>query len=66
MSAFEQKVEVPNKNFMYLAVGAEPFETVAIRVPFREVDREKTWSFWDTDNSIMFVQLMYNSSNQSS
>jgi splicing factor 3A subunit 2 len=64
MSAFEQKVEVPNKNFMYLAVAAEPFEAVAVRVPFREVDHEKTWSFWDADNLIMFVQLMYNTPNQ--
>ena len=59
MSAFEQKVEAPNKNFMYVAVAAEPFDTAAARVPFREVLDH--FAYWDVDNRILFVQIMFNS-----
>lgn len=59
MSAFEQKVEVPNKNFMYVAAAAEPFETAAVRVPFREV--LDSFAYWDVDSRILFVQIMFNS-----
>ena len=59
MSAFEQKVEVPNKNFMYVAVAAEHYETAAVRVPFREVLDH--FAYWDVDNRVLFVQIMFNS-----
>lgn len=33
MSAYEQKVEVPDKNFRFLLFAAEPYVTVAFKVP---------------------------------
>lgn len=32
MSAYEQKVETPDKNYQYLLVACEPYETVAFKV----------------------------------
>lgn len=32
MSAFEQKVEQPDKNYQYLLFACEPYETVAFKV----------------------------------
>ena len=34
MSAYEQKVEQPDKNFQYLLFACEPYETVAFKVSY--------------------------------
>jgi len=49
MSAWEQKVEQPDKRFQYLVVAAEPYESVAFKIPNREVDQREgmLWSHWD-------------------
>ena len=39
MSAYEQKRDLPDKRYQYLLVAALPFETVAFKIPAREVDR---------------------------
>lgn len=39
MSAFEQKVEVPDKNYQYLLFAAEPYETIAFKVPNRDIEK---------------------------
>jgi len=54
MSAFEQKKEAPNKNYQYLIVAAEPYETIAFRIPAREIQDVTedytgwNWQHWDT------------------
>ncbi|KAF7784990.1 hypothetical protein Agabi119p4_1155 [Agaricus bisporus var. burnettii] len=40
MSAWEQKREPPNKAYQYLIVAAEPYETIAFRIPAREIEDE--------------------------
>lgn len=49
MSAFEQKVEVPDKNFRFLLFAAEPYVTVAFKVPSLELDKSegKFIESWD-------------------
>jgi splicing factor 3A subunit 2 len=37
MSAFEQKQEVPDKNYQYLLFAAEPYETIAFKIPNKEI-----------------------------
>ena len=61
MSAFEQHVEVPNRTLQYLVVSGEPYETVAFRIPARNIDSdsERTFSHWDPDAGLMIVQIMY-------
>ncbi|XP_065313632.1 splicing factor 3A subunit 2-like isoform X2 [Gordionus sp. m RMFG-2023] len=39
MSAYEQRVEPPDKKWQYLLFAAEPYETVSFKVPSREVDK---------------------------
>lgn len=49
MSAFEQKVQVPDKNFQsyywlafinrYLVFAASPYENIAFKIPNREIDK---------------------------
>ena len=62
MSAYEQKVEdPPDKNFQYMLVAAEPYETCAFKLQAREVDRreDKYWTWFDQDTKEFFVQITF-------
>ena len=65
MSAWEQKKEPPNKNYQYLVVAAEPYETVAFRIPAREILNEESdwrgwsWTHWDKETKQFSFQFMF-------
>jgi splicing factor 3A subunit 2 len=61
MSAFEQKVEDPDKNFQYLLVAAEPYETCAFKLQAREVDRAdgRFWTWFDADSKEFWCQVLF-------
>ena len=62
MSAFEQKVEdPPDKDFQYMLVAAEPYETCGFKLQAREVDRtnDRFWTWWDADLKEFWVQVMF-------
>ncbi|KAG5679951.1 hypothetical protein PVAND_009486 [Polypedilum vanderplanki] len=39
MSAYEQKIEPPDRKWQYLLFAAEPYETIAFKVPSREIEK---------------------------
>lgn len=61
MSAYEQKVEDPDKDFQYLLVAAEPYETCGFKIQAREIDRreDKYWVWWDGDSKQFWVQINF-------
>lgn len=65
MSGWEQKKELPNRNHQYLIVAAEPYETIAFRIPPRRIMEEDedqfgwTWSHWDKDTKQFSFQFMF-------
>ncbi|KAL1585328.1 hypothetical protein WHR41_05826 [Cladosporium halotolerans] len=62
MSAYEQKVEdPPDKNFQYMLVAAEPYETCAFKLQAREVDRreDKYWTWWDSDSKVFWAHVTF-------
>lgn len=62
MSAFEQRVDdPPDKNFQYMLVAAEPYETCGFKLQAREIDRseDKYWTWWDADLKEFWVQVMF-------
>lgn len=61
MSAFEQKVEAPDKNFQYLLFACEPYETIAFKIPNLEVDKSegKFFSNWDKNGKTFTLQLYF-------
>ncbi|KAI8849075.1 hypothetical protein BC829DRAFT_425389 [Chytridium lagenaria] len=61
MSAYEQKVETPNKAYQYLLVAAEPYETVAFKIQSKEIDKSegKFWTHWDPDSRQFIWQFFY-------
>lgn len=63
MSAFEQKVEVPNRLYQYLIIVAEPYESICFKIPSKELDKNpnKCFSHWDIDSKIHVIQLMFSS-----
>ncbi|KAF6766587.1 hypothetical protein DFP72DRAFT_1029143 [Ephemerocybe angulata] len=61
----ETKREPPNKAYQYLIVAAEPYETIAFRIPAREIEDEAddagywNWSHWDPDTKQYSFQFMF-------
>lgn len=40
MSCYEQKKEPPNPKFRYLLFAAEPYETIAFKIPSWDIERD--------------------------
>jgi len=66
MSAFEQRIEPADKNFQYLLFAAEPYETVAFKIPAWELERgsggggpedAKYFPTWDRDTLTFTVRF---------
>jgi splicing factor 3A subunit 2 len=60
MSAYEQKVELPDQDFQYVIVAAEPYETVAFKIPNLEVDMSMesgAFENWDAKSMKLSMQL---------
>lgn len=61
MSAYEQRIEPPDKAWQYLLVAAEPYETIGFKIPSREIDKseEKFWTNWNKDTKQFFLQFYF-------
>ena len=62
MSAFEQRVESPpDRRFQYLLVAAEPYETVAFKVPNEKIDRSEGMfvTNWDIEERKFTLTLYF-------
>ena len=61
MSAFEQKIETPDKNWQYLILAAEPYENIAFKVPSREIDRnpQTYWTSWNKETNTFYLQFAF-------
>ncbi|KAF7233603.1 hypothetical protein EG68_12356, partial [Paragonimus skrjabini miyazakii] len=58
MSAYEQRIEPPDRRWQYLLFAAEPYETIAFKIPSREVDKDpkKLWTYWNPAVKQFFLQ----------
>jgi len=61
MSAFEQQVEAPDKNYQYLLFAAEPYETIAFKIPNKEIERDsqKLLYNWDREKNTFSLQIFF-------
>ena len=62
MSAYEQKVEPWDKAYQYLLIAAEPYETVAFKIPNAEVEKRDADDFvahWEPDKKTFTLQLYF-------
>lgn len=61
MSAFEQRREAPDRAWQYVLFAAEPYETVAFKVPADEVDRApgRLVTEWDAARKAFALTLFF-------
>jgi splicing factor 3A subunit 2 len=63
MSAFEQRVEMPDKRYQYLLFAADPYETIAFKIPRDEIERDPTsgkYSYnWDKEQKIFTLHIFF-------
>ncbi|CAF1417739.1 unnamed protein product [Rotaria sordida] len=61
MSGFEQHIEAPDRRWQYLLFASEPYETIAFKIPSREVDKSegKFWTFYNTETKQFFLQFPF-------
>nr|CAG4645071.1 EOG090X0C5N [Leptodora kindtii] len=61
MSAYEQRIEPPDRRWQYLLFAAEPYETISFKIPSREVDKSdvKFWTHWNKDAKQFFLQFSF-------
>jgi splicing factor 3A subunit 2 len=62
MSAFEQKVDIPpNRAYQYLLFAAEPYETIAFKIPNEPIDRnhDRFITYWDVDSQKFTLTLYF-------
>jgi len=61
MSAFEQKVEKSDSKFQYILFAAEPYETVAFKIPNLEIDKSegKFFTHWDKEKNAFTLQMFF-------
>lgn len=59
MSAFEQHVEASKPQFQYLAIAAEPYDTIGIRLPAEHIDTSTLWSHFNKDTGEFYIQFLW-------
>ncbi|SCV70976.1 BQ2448_3738 [Microbotryum intermedium] len=61
MSAFEQHVEAPDRQFQYLLIAAEPYQTIAFKIQSKEIDSGEgmSWDHWDPDSKTLSFQFLF-------
>lgn len=61
MSAYEQRIEPPDRRWQYLLLAAEPYETIAFKVPSREIDKSESrfWTHWNRETKQFFLQFHF-------
>ncbi|KAK2101466.1 hypothetical protein P7K49_019132 [Saguinus oedipus] len=61
MSAYEQRIEPPDRRWQYLLMAAEPYETIAFKVPSREIDKAEGefWTHWNRETKQFFLQFHF-------
>lgn len=61
MSSFEQKVEVADKNYQYLLIACEPYETIAFKIPSNPIDKRegRFVTNWDDRSKKFHLQLFF-------
>ena len=61
MSAYEQHVEAPDKQYQYLLFAADPYETIGFKVPNQEIDKSegKFSTAWNPAKLVFSVHLHF-------
>jgi len=63
MSTFEQKVEPTDRRYQYILFAAEPYDTIAFKIPNKPIDRNpnKLLTHWNSETKDFTFQLYFES-----
>lgn len=66
MSTFEQNIEQKDKRYQYILFAAEPYDTVAFKIPNRPIDKDsnKLFTHWNEDTYDFTFQMYFERENQ--
>lgn len=61
MSAFEQRIEKPDRKYQYLLFASQPYETVAFKIPNLPIDKRdgRFYTHWDRESLNFTMQLYF-------
>lgn len=61
MSAYEQRVEPPDKQYQYLLFACDPYETIAFKIPNHDIDKspDRFFTNWDHTSKKFTLSLMF-------
>lgn len=61
MSAYEQKVEVPDKNYQFILFACDPYHTIAFKIPNQPIDKSegRFFSSWDAQTRKFVLALQF-------
>lgn len=61
MSAYEQKVEPPDRNYQYILFSCDPYEIIAFKIPNHPVDKRegRFLTHWDEQTKKFSLQLFF-------
>ena len=61
VNAYEQKMEDPDNNFLYLLFAADPYETICFKIPNKELEGRngKLTEIWDKKKKTYSVTVVY-------
>ncbi len=59
VSWFEQQVEAQDDRWKYLLVAAEPYETIAVRIPNKPINDARTYEKWFAEEKVFALQIVY-------
>jgi splicing factor 3A subunit 2 len=62
MSAYEQRVDTPpDRRFQYLLFAADPYETVAFKIPNEPIDKGegRFVTHWDSEDKKFILTLYF-------
>ena len=65
ISAYTQKIEAPNNNYQYILFAAEPYETIAFKIPNKPLENDmekygdKIFVDWDRNRKLFSVQIQF-------
>eukprot|EP01062_Namystynia_karyoxenos_P012514 TRINITY_DN14507_c0_g1_i1.p1 TRINITY_DN14507_c0_g1~~TRINITY_DN14507_c0_g1_i1.p1 ORF type:complete len:281 (+),score=88.69 TRINITY_DN14507_c0_g1_i1:87-845(+) len=60
MSAFEQRKETPDRRWQYLLFAAEPYETIAFKIPNEEVEQKQGFHLnWNKDKFMLTLEFQF-------
>jgi len=61
ISAFEQKIEAPSKDWQYLVLACDPYDNIAFKIPNKPIDKNegKFVTHYDRESGLFSLKMHF-------